>query len=81
MFLVKREESRDFNVFFGCFLVFGREKKRKDQWGKRQVLEKCVFPCSGVCLGLFIALSALFEAAANIGPLVAFQWPPTSNGS
>ena len=67
--------------FLECFLVFGREKKRKEQWGKRQVSEKCVFPCSRVCLGLFIALNALFEATAIIGPLVAFQWPLTSNGS
>ena len=35
MFLVKREESRSFDVCFGCFLVFGREKKRVEKLGRR----------------------------------------------
>ena len=32
MFLVKREELRDFDVifFFGCFFVFGREEKHSE---------------------------------------------------
>ena len=47
VFLVKREESRDFDVFFwsffGPFLVFGRErKKRREELGREQILEKCV---------------------------------------
>ena len=36
MFLVKREESRNFDVFFGYFLVFKREKKKmcREAWQK-----------------------------------------------
>ena len=41
MFLVKREESRDFDVFFGVFLdiflVFGRDKKYKEELGREKV--------------------------------------------
>ena len=40
------QESRNFDVFFevflGVFLVFGREKKRRDRLGKREILEKCM---------------------------------------
>ena len=42
MFLVKREESRNFDVCFGCFLVFRREKKCVERLGKRQISEKSV---------------------------------------
>ena len=60
VFLAKREESRDFDLFFrvflGVFLVFGREKKKcREQLGRKKILEKCVFSLSGACLGLFIA--------------------------
>ena len=48
MFLVKREESRSFDVYFGCFLVFGREKKSVERLGKRQILEISVSPVCGV---------------------------------
>ena len=46
VFLVEMQESRNFDVFFevflGVFLVFGREKKRRDRLGKREILEKCM---------------------------------------
>ena len=48
MFLVKREESRSFDVCFGCFLVFGREKKSVERLDKRRILEKSVSPVCGV---------------------------------
>ena len=43
MFLVKREESRNFDVFFGYFLVFKREKKKKcvEKLGRKQTSRKC----------------------------------------
>ena len=48
MFLVKREESRDFDVFFWCvfglFLVFGIEKKRREKLGREKISEKRVPP-------------------------------------
>ena len=61
MLLVKREESRDFDVFFGCFvcvfLVFGREQKFK----------KNVFlSWSEGAWGLY-SLGAFFETAALEG--------------
>ena len=42
--LVRKEESRSFNVCYGCFLVFGREQKRVERLGRRQTLEKMWFP-------------------------------------
>ena len=47
-FLVKREESRNFDECFECFLVFGREKKCVERLGKRRILEKSVSPVCGV---------------------------------
>ena len=49
MFLVKREESRDFDVFFGVFLVFGRERKRREKLGQRENFRKmCALPIRGL---------------------------------
>ena len=47
VFLVKREESRNFYVFFGFFFfffwVFVREKKRRETLGRRENFKKmCV---------------------------------------
>ena len=53
MFLVKREESRSFDVFFGCFLVFGREKKYVERLGKRQISEKSVSPIYRVLRAIY----------------------------
>ena len=52
VFLVKREESRDFDVFFGVFLglflVFRRERKRREELGREQISKKkCVSPGLG----------------------------------
>ena len=48
MFLVKKEESRDFDVFsgvfLGFFLVFGREEKSREELGREQISEKCGSP-------------------------------------
>ena len=41
---MKREESRDFDVFLGIFLVFGREEKRVKRLGRRQISEKVCSP-------------------------------------
>ena len=75
VFLVKRKESRDFDVFFGVFLgVFwclGERKKQREQLGKRQISDKCVSSLSGACLGLFIALDAKIEVAAIVRPLAS----------
>ena len=68
MFLVKREESRSFDVCFGCFLVFGRDKKHREELGREKILEKCVSLWFDGCLRLFIALGAFFEAVAIQGP-------------
>ena len=53
-FLVKREESRNFDVCFGCFLVFGREKNKcVERLGKMRISRKkkcpprCVFRGGG----------------------------------
>ena len=73
MFLVKREESRSFNVFLGVFcvfLVFGRERKRVEKLEKEQKIRRkknVVSPLSKVCIGLFIApaLAALLGLLAS----------------
>ena len=44
MFLVKREELRSFDVFFGGILVFVREKKRVERLCKKQTSEKMWSP-------------------------------------
>ena len=70
------QESRNFDVFFGVFLVFGGEKKRRKRLGRREILEICLSSLSGVCLGLFIAAGAKIKAAAIVRSLAAFQWSP-----
>ena len=52
VFLVKRKELRDFDMFFGlfvcvcvCVCVFGREKKRREELGREQILEKMCVAC------------------------------------
>ena len=84
MFLVKREESRDFDVFFGVFLgiflVFGREKKCREELDREKISEKMCVPWSVGCLGLFIASGTKIEAKAIVGTLAAIQGPPASNG-
>ena len=75
MFLGKREESRDFDVFFffwsvfGLFLVVGKGKNIERNWIEKKFQKKCVSPQFDRCLGLFIAPSAFFEATAIVGPL------------
>ena len=48
--------------------MFGRERKCREELGKEQISEKCVSTQSDGCLGLFIALSAIFKATAIVGP-------------
>ena len=64
------QESRNFDVLFevflGVFLVFGREKNRRERLGRREISEKCLWGF-GACLGLFIALGAKIEAVAIVG--------------
>ena len=64
------QESRNFDVLFevflGVFLVFGREKKRRERLGRREISEKCLWGFAA-CLGLFIALGAKIEAAVIVG--------------
>ena len=46
MFLVKREESRSFDV---CFWVFGREKKMcREARQKANLRKECLLPICGV---------------------------------
>ena len=54
--------------FWGFFLVFGKEKKCRQKLDREKILEKCVSPWSGACLGLFITPSVKIEAAALVGP-------------
>ena len=53
MFLVKREESRSFDVFFGClfvFFVFERGEKHVEKPGKEQNSAKNDPPqCETLC--------------------------------
>ena len=65
------QESRNFDVLFEVFLgvfflVFGREKKRRERLGRREISEKCLWGF-GACLGLFIALGAKIEVATIVG--------------
>ena len=69
-----------FLVFLGIFLVFGREKKCREELGREKISEKMCVPWSMGCLGLFIASSTKIEAKAIVGTLVAIQGPPDSNG-
>ena len=59
MSLVRREESISFDVCFGCFLgvflVFGREKKRRESLGRREISEKCLWGVWGM-LGAIYSL-------------------------
>jgi len=73
VFLVKREESKDFDVFLEFFGCLEERKKCVERLGRRKILEKSVFSLVWGCLGLFIALGANFKAAA-LGGL------PTSKG-
>ena len=87
MFLVKRKESRDFDLFFfffysvyGCFFGCLEERKYVERnWADKIFQKKCVSPRSDGCLGLFVAPGAFFEVVAIVGPLVAIQWPSASN--
>ena len=67
MFLVKREESRNFDVFLGVLFlfVFGvwKREKRVEKLGREQKIRK-ISLWSGACVGLFIAPGMNFEAAA-----------------
>ena len=58
--LVKREESRNFDVFFGCFLCvcflcLEEQKMRRKILGREQDSENMVSSRSEGFLGLFIA--------------------------
>ena len=55
MFLVKREESRSFDVFFGCLFVFERGEKHVEKPGKEQNSAKNDSPQCERCVWLFIA--------------------------
>ena len=62
MFLVKREELRNLDVFYRdylcVFLVLGRDKKNHvEKLVNKQISEKCGLPLSKGCLGQFIALA------------------------
>ena len=65
MFLVKREESRDFDVFFWCMEEI---KNIESSWAEGK-FQKNVSSLSDGCLGLFIALGTKFKAAALVGSL------------
>ena len=58
-----REESRGFDVFFGCFVCdFGNWKREKcvEKLGREKKFRKNVFlPWSEGCLELFIALACV----------------------
>ena len=45
--MVKRKESRDFDVFLGVFLVFGRERKCREKLGRRENFRKMCLLRSG----------------------------------
>ena len=61
MFLVKREESRGFDVFFKvlfvCFLCLEEGKNLWNNQAESKIQENVVFFWSEGCLGLFIALA------------------------
>ena len=61
-FLVKREESRSFDVFF--FFCLEERKKMCREVGQRVENQKKCCLQFGACLGLFITQSANFEATA-----------------
>ena len=68
MFLVKREKSRGFDVFFGCFVcIFGIWKREKcvEKSGREQKFRKNVF------LPLFVGCMRLF-----IAPACVLRWQP-----
>ena len=74
----KREKSRNFDVCFGCFLVFGREKKYVERLGKRQISEKSVSPIYRVLRAIY-SPGHVFEAMALIG--LPASKGPKMNGS
>ena len=84
MFLVKREESRDFDVFFGVFLglflVFRRERKRREELGREQISKKNVCPPVWGVPGSIYTPEHENRGAAIRGPWVAIQGPPAPNG-
>ena len=56
MFLVKRKESRDFDVFFGVFLgVWEREKTERAARQKANFRKMCLLPVWGM-LGAIYSL-------------------------
>ena len=79
MFLVKRGESRDFDVFLEIFWCLEeREKNVERSWAEGKFQKNVCPPRSGACLGLFIASDAKTEATAIVRPPVAFQEMPAS---
>ena len=68
MFFVKREESRNFDVFFGYFLVFKREKKMcREAWQKENFKKMwSLFSLRGAWA--IYSPSTLYKAMALIGP-------------
>lgn len=55
IFLVKQEESKSFDVFFGCFCVWKRGKRVEKYQAKSKTWKNVVPSGSDGCLGLFIA--------------------------
>ena len=73
---MKKEESRDFDVFF----VFGREEKCVENVQVESKIQKSL-PCLGLKVhGAFYSLGTLFKVVALVGLSIALQGPPSSNG-
>ena len=72
MFLVRREESRGFDVFFGCFVcVFGIWKREKcvEKSGREQIFrKKYLSPLVCGVLEAIYSPGMRFEVAALGGP-------------
>ena len=57
--MVKRKESRDFDVFLGVFLVFGRERKCREKLGRRENFRK-------MCVSIWGVLGAIYSLGCEI---------------
>ena len=75
---MKREESRNFDVFLGvfvCFLSFWKRENVYRSWVKRKIWKNVSSLIRGVP-GAIYSLKAFFEAVAFVGSPTALQGPP-----
>ena len=68
MFLVKREESRNFDVLFVCFLCL-KEKKNEQKASKLSIGTRETSFLVWKVPGTFYSLGVNFKVVALVGPL------------